>query len=95
MRAAHDFKIYLKLVVRENRLRFRLLAAQEAAHALDLIVGLEAIAEQLLLDLDSLLNGQADTIVDSLLAVAHGNGRILGDLAGQLEGCLLYTSRCV
>ena len=94
MRAAHDFKIYLKLVVRENRLRLRLLAAQEAAHALDLIVGLEAIAEQLLLDLDSLLNGQADAIVDSLLAVAHGDGGILGDLAGQLEAAG-SSSSCV
>ena len=85
MRVAHDFKIYLKLVVRENRLRFRLLAAQEAAHALDLVVGLEAVAEQLFLDLNGLLNGQADAAVDGLLAVADRNGSILGDLAGQLQ----------
>ena len=48
-------------------------------------MGLEAIAEQLLLNLDRLLNGQADAAVDGLLAVADRNGSILGDLAGQLQ----------
>ena len=93
MRAAHDFKIYLKLVVRENRLRLRLLAAQEAAHALDLIVGLEAIAEQLLFNLDRLLDGQADAIVDGLLAVA-AMGAFLAILPASLRAAG-SSSSCV
>ena len=48
-------------------------------------MGLEAVAEQLFLDLNGLLNGQADAAVDGLLAVADRNGSILGDLAGQLQ----------
>jgi len=51
-------------------------------------VGLEAVAEQLLFDLNSLLNGQADAVVDGLLAVAHSDGGVLGDLASQLQHIL-------
>ena len=51
-------------------------------------MGLEAVAEQLFLDLNSLLDGQADTAVDCLLAVAHSDGCILCDLAGQLQHVL-------
>ena len=47
-------------------------------------MSLEAVAEQLLFDFDSLLDGEADAVVDRLLAVAHGDGSVLGDLAGQL-----------
>ena len=57
-----------------------------------LVVGLEAIAEQFLLNFHSLLNGQADAIVDGLLAVAHCNGSVLCDLAGQLQDILHQLS---
>ena len=55
-------------------------------------MGLEAIAEQLLLDLNSLLDGQADAVVHCLLAVAHSNGSVLCDLAGQLQDILHQLS---
>ena len=55
-------------------------------------MGLEAVAEQLLFDLNSLLNGQADAVVDGLLAVAHSDGSVLGDLIGQLQHVLHQLS---
>ena len=51
-------------------------------------MGLEAVAEQLLFDLNSLLNGQADAVVDCLLAVADSDGGVLGDLISQLQHVL-------
>ena len=84
--------LWFSLVVREHCLGLRLFTAQEAGHAFLLVMSLEAVAEQLLFDFDSLLDGEADAVVDSLLAVAHGDGSILGDLVGQLQDCLLYTS---
>ena len=60
--------------------------------ALHLIVGLEAVAEQLFLDLNSLLDGQADAAVDCLLAVAYSDGCVLCDLAGQLQHVLHQLS---
>ena len=55
-------------------------------------MSLEAVAEQLLFDLDSLLDGEADAVVDCLLAVAHGDGSVLGDLVGQLQDILHQLS---
>ena len=55
-------------------------------------MSLEAVAEQLLFDFDSLLDGEADAVVDCLLAVAHGDGSVLGDLAGQLQDILHQLS---
>ena len=55
-------------------------------------MSLEAVAEQLFFDFDSLLDGEADAVVDSLLAVAHGDGSILGDLVGQLQDILHQLS---
>ncbi len=38
------------------------------------------------------VDGEADAVVDGLLAVAHGDGSVLGDLAGQLQGVLHQLS---
>ena len=55
-------------------------------------MSLEAVAEQLFFDFDSLLDGEADAVVDSLLAVTHGDGSVLGDLVGQLQDILHQLS---
>ena len=57
---------------------------QEGAHALDLIGGLEAAAEQLLLDDHGLIDVGLQAVVDGLLAGAHRDGCVLGDGLGQL-----------
>ena len=49
--------LWFSLVVGEHCLGLRLLTAQEAGHAFLLVMSLEAVAEQLLFDFDSLLDG--------------------------------------
>ena len=51
-------------------------------------MGFEAVAEELFLNLNSLVHRQADAFIDRLLAVAHRDRGVLGDLAGELEGVL-------
>ena len=55
-------------------------------------MGLEAVAEELLFDFDSLLDGEADAVIDGFLAVAHRDGGVLGDLACQLQDILHQLS---
>ena len=60
-------------VVGEYGLGLRLFLGQEAGHAFHLVMGLEAVAEQLFLHLNGLLDGQADALVDGGLdAVLRG-----------------------
>ena len=72
-------------VIGEDSLGLGLLPGEEAGHALHLVVGLEAAAEDLLLDLHALVDGHLHPLVDGLLAGAHGDGGVLGDLAGHLQ----------
>ena len=57
---------------------------QESAHALLLVGGLEAAAEQLLLDDHGVVHLCLQALIDGLLAGANGDGGVLGDGGGQL-----------
>ena len=64
--------------------RGSLLLVQERSHPVSLILGLEAAAEQLLLDHDSLVDGNLQSLIHGLLGGTHSNRSIAGNLGGKL-----------